>query len=96
MENYITKIEVDLSSWSDHYPTGCILYHYDQVIDSAYCDNAEEFIEYINSYKHLLNRNITYVRFIFDGYDLDEYESTAIECAKEVYKAFNKLIKGDN
>lgn len=91
---YITKIVVDLSAWTDHYPTGCIMYHYDQMIDSAYCDNANEFTEYIDSYKAHLLPNVTEVRFIFDGYDLDN--STALYCAKEIWEYAYKLIYRDN
>lgn len=87
---YITKIVIDLSAWTDHYPTGCILYHYDQIFDSAYCDNANEFIEYIESYKANLLPNTTEIRFVFDGQDL--FYSTALDCAREVWEAVNKII----
>lgn len=90
MDRYITRVVCDLSAWTDHYPTGCIMYHYDQMIDSAYCDNAEEFIEYIESYKANMLPNVTDIHFIFDGFDLDN--STAIDCAKEVYEAFREMI----
>lgn len=89
-DRYITKIEIDLSAWTEHYPTGCILYHYDQMIDSAYCDNADEFIEFIEEYKASLLPGVTDVRFVFDGYDLDN--PTAMDCAKEVWEAANELI----
>ena len=92
MDKYITRIDVDLSAWTDHYPTGCILYHYDQMIDSAYCDNADEFIEFIESNKKNLLPHVTDVRFIFDGYDLDN--STATDCAKEIWEAVSELIYG--
>ena len=90
MDRYITKIVVDLSAWTESHPTGCIMYHYDQIVDSEYCDNADEFIEYIESYKANLLPNITEVKFVFDGFDLDN--STALDCAREVYKAARKII----
>lgn len=93
-DRYITKIVVDLSAWTDHYPTGCIMYHYDQMIDSAYCDNTDEFIEYIESFKDKIIPYVTDVRFIFDGYDLDN--STATDCAKEIWNFTHELIYGGN
>ena len=93
-DNYITKIVVDLSAWTDHYPTGCIMYQCNQMIDSAYCDNADEFIEYIDSYKAHFLPNVTEIRFIFDGYDLDN--STALDCAKEIWNYFHELVYGGN
>ncbi len=92
MNKYITKIVVDLSAWVEHYPTGCILYYYDQTIDSAYCDNADEFIEYIESHKTNILPGITEVCFMFNGYDLDDSYSTAMDCAKEVWEAVDDII----
>lgn len=93
-DRYITKIVVDLSAWTDHYPTGCIMYHYDQMIDSVYCDDADEFIEYIESFKDKIIPYVTDIRFVFDGYDLDN--STAINCAKEIWNYFHELVYGGN
>ena len=91
-DNYITEIVVDLSAFTEHYPTGCILYHYGTEIDSQYCDNVDEFIEYIESYKDSLIPNVTDVRFKFDGYDLDN--STATDCAREIWEYTYNLIDG--
>ncbi len=90
MDKCITEIVCDMSTWTDHYPTGCIMYHYGQMIDSAYCDSADEYIEYIESYKANMSKSVTEIRFIFDGFDLDN--STAIDCAKEVYEAFRNML----
>ena len=92
-DNYITEIVVDLSAWTEHYPTGCILYHYGTEIDSQYCDNVDEFIDYIESFKDSLIPNVTEVRFKFDGYDLDD-SSTAFDCAKEIWEYTYNLIYG--
>ena len=86
----ITKIVIDLSAWGEHYPTGCILYNSERVIDSEYCDDAAEFIEFIEAYKELLIPYATDVRFVFDAYDLDN--ESAKECAKEVWNHVHDLI----
>lgn len=93
--NYITKILVDLSAWTDHYHTGCILYHYDTEVDSQYCDNTDEFIEYIDSYKDKLIKYVTDVRFMFDGHDI--YNSTVMDCAKEIWEhVYNLIYRKEN
>ena len=89
-DDYITKIVVDLSAWTDHYPTGCIMYHYNTEIDSAYCDNTDEFIEYIDGFKDKIIKHVTEMRFVFDSYDIDN--ETALECAREVREHFYELI----
>ena len=88
----ITKIVVDLSAWSDHYPSGCLIYHYDTEVDSQYCDNVDEFNEFIDGFKDRCVPYLTEVSFIFSGYDLDN--DTALECAKEVWKHVHNLIYG--
>ena len=93
-DNYITKIVVDLSAWTDHYPCGCIMHHYNTEVDSQYCDNTDEFIEYIESFKDKIVPYVTDIRFVFDGYDLDN--STAINCAKEIWNYFHELVYGGN
>lgn len=85
---HITKIIVDLSAWSEHYPTGCILYSYERFVDSEYCDNATEFIEYINKHKSNYT-NMTEIRFVFDGNDLNN--DSAKECAMEIFEHFNSI-----
>ena len=90
-DRYITKIVVDLSAWTDHYPTGCIMYHYDQMIDSQYCDNVDEFIEYIDSFKGKYIKYELDIRFVFDGYDLDN--STALDCAREIYEHVRLYVR---
>ena len=93
MENnfeYISEIVVDLSAWTQHYPTGCIMYYNGTEVDSQFCDDAEEYIEYIDSFKDKYHPYLTEVRFIIDGYDLDN--STALDCAKEVWQHTYNLI----
>ena len=89
----ITEIVIDLSEWTKHFPTGCILYHCGTEVDSQYCDNAEEFIEFIDSYKDSLIPYVTDVNVIFDVYDLDN--ETARECANEVWNHIHKLMYGN-
>ena len=93
-ERYITKIEINLTSWSDHYPTGCVLYHYDQVVDSAYCDSVEEYVDYFEENKENFLPHITEVVFVFSAYDFDDdFEFNAVtECAKEVRKYAHDFI----
>lgn len=79
----ITKIEVVLTEWSEHYPTGCVLYHYNELVDSEFCDNAEEFIEFIGKHKDEISPWCN-VNFVFGGYDLEE--ESARECAKKVWE----------
>ena len=88
----ITLIVIDLSAWSDHYPTGCILYHYYEEIDSEYCDNTQEFIEFINQYKNKL-LPYTEIRVRFDADDLDN--EPAHQCAREVRDYIYELMKGE-
>ena len=88
-ERYITTIVVDLGDWTSNYPTGCIMYHYDQVVDSAFCENAGEFIEYIRSFKAYFVPH-TKVKFVFDMYDVDN--STVLDCAREIWKAVYEMI----
>ena len=90
MKNKITRIVVDLSAWSEHYPTGCVLYHHSDIVDDEYCDNADEFIEFIESHKADIIPGITDVQFVFDGFDIDN--ETALDCAKEVWEYAYKLI----
>ena len=92
-KRFITKIVVDLSSWTDHYPTGCILYDCGTEVDSQYCDNADEFIEFIDTYKNSLIPHVTEVRVVFDSYDLDN--ESARECAEEVINHINSLMYGN-
>ena len=81
---YVTKVLIDLSNWFSNYPSGCILYHFDEVIDSEYCNNAEDYKYFLNRNKDLLQENLfgTEVQVLFDMDDLED--ETAIKCAKEV------------
>lgn len=90
----ITKIVIDLGEWEEHYPTGCVLYNNDEVVDSEFCDNAEEYIEFIDRYKDFYVQYLTEVRVVFDAYSLDN--ETAMECAKEVWEHIHGLIYGNN
>lgn len=88
----ITKIVVDLSAWEEHYPCGCIMYNNSVEIDSQFCDDAEEFIEYIWEFKDMLVPYLTNVEFVFDGYGLDN--ESALSCAKKVWEYTHNLIYG--
>ena len=90
MSKLVNRIEIDLSTWTDHYPTGCCLFDGSDMIDSQYCDNANEFISFIDWYKNDIDKHVV-VNVIFDGYDLDN--ETAMECAKEVYAHIIDIVK---
>ena len=96
MYKMITKIEIDLSEWSTHYPTGATLYNGNEVVDSDWCDTVAEFKELIDRNRNLLihaapHATATEVIVIFNGVDLIEYDS-ALECAKEVVEYIYNII----
>lgn len=90
----ITKVVIDLSTWEEHYPTGCVLYNNDDVVDSEFCDNAEEYIEFLDKYKESFVPYLTEVKVVFDAYSLDN--KNAMKCAKKVWKHIHDLIHGGN
>ena len=90
----VKKIVIDLTDWSKPYPTGAIAYDSnDSVIDSAYCDNADEFAEFFDTHREEINSDTELVFKISAG-DFD-----ILELEKLVYSirdAFWKILEGGN
>lgn len=71
MENtkYIKTLEVDLRNWLRPFPTGVIAYDSDDsVIDSEYCETAEEFAAffYMHRYSVDIDTELVYKLGAFD------------------------------
>ena len=83
MDKPITKIELCLTSWTEHYPTGAVAYNGDEMIDSDYCDTVEEYKEFIDRIAPFCTP-WTSVFASIDPEDIDT--SNVIDVAKEVGK----------
>lgn len=90
----IKTILADLTAWARAYPTGAIAYDSnDSVIDSAYCDDAEEFADFFDAHREEINSDTELVFKISAG-DFD-----ILELEKLVYSirdAFWKILEGGN
>ena len=81
----IGKIEVDLGEWSEHYPTGIVVYDvHGEVVDSDYRETAEEFIDYLKKYEDKIRKQHPKIQVILDIDDLDKDESSAIDCCRKI------------
>lgn len=93
MENtkYIKTLEVDLRNWLRPFPTGVIAYDSDDsVIDSEYCDNADEFAEFFDTHRKEINSDTELVFKISS----EDFDILALE--KLVYSirdAFWKILE---
>lgn len=77
----VTRLDYDLTSFSDGYPTGVIAYHGEEPAESEYCSTEEEFRDFTN--KMLPECTITTeVRVILNPKDIGE--STVTEFAKRI------------
>ena len=45
------KVKIDLTAWSYSAPCGAVVYENDEVIDSEYCDDVEEFKMFLKKHK---------------------------------------------
>lgn len=88
----IKEIIIDLEEWTEHYPTGAIIYFKDGSEDSDYCDNAEEFKEFLGRHKDDIKNSLdANVVIRMNLYDIDV--STVTDVAKEVQDYICSLIR---
>lgn len=86
----IGKIVLHMEDWTAHYPTGATIYAVDGVmIDSEFCDNAKEYIEFLARYKERIRKDKPVIQVDFDIDDLEE--STVMDCVKEVKHYLDKI-----
>lgn len=91
--NIIGKIVLCLDQWGEHYPTGCMIYDDGgYVIDSDWCDNADEYKEFLGRYKKEIKLHKPQIVAEINIDDIDY--TNVMDCVREV-KRFVESIRED-
>ena len=75
-------VEIDLTCWCEHYPTGAIIHFVDGTEEGEFCDTVEEYKEFLSMYRDRFSRYGT--EFIVKINMMDIGTSNVIEAAKEI------------
>lgn len=86
-----TRIEICLETWTEHEPTGIQIFDGNTYVDSAYCDNAEEFIEYLDTIADDIKANQPDVVVHIKLDDIDS--STVLDCVMEIKDHLDEIRK---
>ena len=91
-------LEIDLRSYAEHYPCGAVLYKcfqenvQSELLDGQYCDTLQDFKEFIDRNKSIMDIGNTELRFRIDPDDIDT--SNVMDMTKDIAEYIKALKAG--